>query len=591
MRAFLTREDITIVGHNFILWDAPQLERILGIKIPTKIVDTLGLSWYLYPNRQRHGLEVWGDELGVEKPEIKNWTDLSLEEYVHRCEEDCKITLLLWEKELRFLSRLYDTTSPETLPIISYLMFKLDCAREQERSRWKLDVEWCTKALEAVEAEQEPRLEALRRVMPPITKWVVRERPAKPYKKDGTWSTHGAKWFSLLKQEGLPFDYEGEVKVKDREEPPNPNSTDQVKDWLFSLGWEPETFKFVKEDDGTERKIPQVKENGKPDLCPSVLALIPAHPEVGELEGLSIVKHRAGLFKGFLRDVDGEGYLKARISGFTNTLRFKHTEIVNLPGVDKPWGEEIRGCLIAKDGYELCGSDVVALENVVGDNYIYPYDPDYVLQKRTKDYDPHIQMAVTAGLMTKEDEDFYIRNKKILDQINDKMRWHELDIIRKKGKSTNYSATYGVGKEKLARELKIPVREAKKLLEAYWKINWAIKQCAADQKVITCEGQQWLYNPLNGFFYSLRYEKDRWSTLVQGTGVYVFDSWVREFRKHRPQLTAQMHDEVILEVKQGNREKAITTLKEAMKRVNEKLKLTIPIEVDVKFGERYSKIH
>ena len=37
-----------------------------------------------------------------------------------------------------------------------------------------------------------------------------------------------------------------------------PNSSAQVKDWLFSLGWNPQTFKYIKEDDGSEREIPQI---------------------------------------------------------------------------------------------------------------------------------------------------------------------------------------------------------------------------------------------------------------------------------------------------------------------------------------------
>ena len=55
----LTKDD-RIIGHNFIRYDAPTLERLLGIKIKAQLVDTLALSWYLYPERGRHGLEGWG---------------------------------------------------------------------------------------------------------------------------------------------------------------------------------------------------------------------------------------------------------------------------------------------------------------------------------------------------------------------------------------------------------------------------------------------------------------------------------------------------------------------------------------------------
>lgn len=106
MKEWLLSQKV-LVGHNITLWDIPQLERVLKIKITARIIDTLALSWYLYPLRQIHGLDWWGKELGVEKPKIDNWYDLSLEEYVHRCEEDVKINTLLWEKQKAYLNELY----------------------------------------------------------------------------------------------------------------------------------------------------------------------------------------------------------------------------------------------------------------------------------------------------------------------------------------------------------------------------------------------------------------------------------------------------------------------------------------------------
>lgn len=396
-----------LVGHNLYGWDIPNLERVLDIKITAKVIDTLYLSWYLYPERQLHGLEWWGRDLGVEKPEIKDWHSLSLEEYVHRCEEDVKINLRLWNKQKSYLSLLYETDEPEKLPIISYLMFKADCAREQERSKWKLDIPFCQEALTRLEAEQQPKVEALASVMPKVKKMQLKQPPAKPYKKDGTLSVEGAKWQKYLREQGLTKDHSMPIYVLQREEGPNPNSPDQIKDWLFGLGWDPITFKFVKEDDGTERKIPQVKLPNSPDICPSVLELAEKEPAINELAGLSVLKHRIGILKGFLECVDDEGFVRARVQGLTNTLRFKHREIVNLPGVGKPYGYEVRRCLIARDGHELCGSDMVALENKTGDHYIYELDPKYIEQKNQKDYDPHIEMCVMSGLITQEEADFY----------------------------------------------------------------------------------------------------------------------------------------------------------------------------------------
>lgn len=163
--------------------------------------------------------------------------------------------------------------------------------------------------------------------------------------------------------------------------------------------------------------------------------------------------------------------------------------------------------------------------------------------------------------------------------------------LRHKGKTTVYSSVYGVGAVKLARELKIPVAEAKKLLEAYWEINWAIKACAADQTIKNINGQMWLYNPLSKFWYSLRYEKDVWSTLIQGSGVYCFDTWLAKVLAKRKQLTASFHDEIVIMVKKGNREKCNALLQEAIKETNDKLKLNTTLGIGIQYGHRYSECH
>jgi len=105
-----------------------------------------------------------------------------------------------------------------------------------------------------------------------------------------------------------------------------------------------------------------------------------------------------------------------------------------------------------------------------------------------------------------------------------------LTEIRKKAKVVTYSAVYGVGKQKLARETGMTVKEAGGLLEAYWKRNWAVKKVAQDQYTKEVGGYTWLKNPVSGFWHELRYDKDRWSTTNQSTAVYVFDSWLARAR-------------------------------------------------------------
>jgi len=101
----------------------------------------------------------------------------------------------------------------------------------------------------------------------------------------------------------------------------------------------------------------------------------------------------------------------------------------------------------------------------------------------------------------------------------------------------------------------------------------------------------WLKNPVSGFWYQLRFDKDRFSTLNQGTGVYCFDTWVYFVRKLGIKVSMQFHDEIVIEVDLGKEEETEALLKEAMVMTNNKLKLNVPLGVDVQFGSNYGMVH
>jgi DNA polymerase III alpha subunit (gram-positive type) len=94
------------VGHNIIQYDLVVLNRLLGIKV-SKIIDTYPLSCALFPERQEHGLESWGETFGFPKVKIQSWTDQSLSDYVERCERDVHINTLLFRSIMAKLTDLY----------------------------------------------------------------------------------------------------------------------------------------------------------------------------------------------------------------------------------------------------------------------------------------------------------------------------------------------------------------------------------------------------------------------------------------------------------------------------------------------------
>ena len=566
-----------LIGHNIIRYDIPLLEKILGIKIEARLFDTLPMSWVLNYNRPKHGLESFGEDFGIPKPKIDDWNNLTQDDYRHRCVEDVKINWKLWQDVLKRFMFIYKSKT-ELDKFFRYLQFKMDCAASAERVGWKLDVGLAKDCVAKLTEQQSSKINELKGVMPRVKITTKKSKPKVCFKKDGSPSSHGERWFALLDEHELPRHYEGEVEVIKGWDQPNPNSNDQVKSWLFSLGWEPCTFNYIKESPTETRLVPQVRSNG--ELTKSVKRLIKDNPVVSVLDGLTVIQHRLKIFEGFL-ECEYNGYVRAEIDGLTNTLRFKHKKpLVNLPAVDKPWGKEVRGCLTVPDGYTLCGADMTSLEDTTKRHYMYPYDPDYVNDMSQDGFDPHLDLALHANAVSQIEIDEYNAGRN--DQLKD---------LRKDFKVVNYSATYGVGKAKLARTTGMSESAAQELLDAYWKRNWSVKAFIDNQKVRKINDEMWVQNPVSKFWHSLRYEKDVFSTLNQSTGAYCFDKWVAYYRTRRPNIIGQFHDESINLVRKGEEDEHSSALEWAIKKLNQNLKLNVDLGIEIQYGQRYSDVH
>lgn len=917
--------DNVIVGHNFWLYDVPALEKIFpDLKIKATIIDTLWLSWYIEPNRIRHGLELYGEEFGVPKPEVTEdqWKGIGMTKEEHtalmkeRVSEDVKINTNLWLNILNKYRKLYNNDEEVIKSHIKFLMVKAKTYKMFLDNPLKINLIQANKNLEILEGLINEKVEALRSVMPKVPKKVKRSKPKNIYKKDGTLSKAGERWNIITKGVGLDLEYEGEIEeIVDWLEP-NPQSVHQVKDWLFSLGWKPEIFNDSTSVTGEVSKVPQVRDKNK-DLCKSVLKLAEKEPAIKELDDLSVIQHRAGIIKGFIRDSDEEGNIVAGVGGLANcvtadtviitnrgalpiceittddqvlthkgvwrrvtdfinngikpiyrittskgksikctgehrfykgneewvpaksikcgeeiygygdkevwkpvgskknpnfisswgrytnrkgvpsyyrkrvhkdirefctytddsgkkfdvqrsrlimekfkgpsslhvlhkdgkscnnniqnlyygtdkdnhqdakvhgtlvkahrnrvnskltisdvrdiryrlkkgetgvsiakhydihpsyvsqikngkrwsdkknvdnryietfekekvvsvekltpeptfdisveedhsyvanglvthnTLRIKHRTLVNLPSVSAPYGEYIRSLIIPQEGYKFIGSDISGLENQTKLNFIYPYDPEYVKEMMGKYYDSHLDIGQTAGLVTLNESIFYrwykdfIKGREVspedivygkenlpndykeyFEGIEDKEKEFErIDLGRQTSKTLNYASVYSVGSQTLAELLGCSKSEASKLIDAYWKRNWSVQKFAEDQKEKTIDGETWILNPINNYWYNLRSQHTRFSVLNQSAGDYIFTLWCYFCMEAGLILQAGFHDEVLVQSKEEDIEKNKKILQESMNKVNKILGLSISIGIDYAVGDTYADVH
>lgn len=588
----------TFITHNCKTFDNPALELLGYDTSKIKWIDSLLLSWYLEPTRMRHGLGEYGEEFGVPKPVIEDWSSQTQEEYNHRVREDCRIQDKLWKRQVSRLQELYGREPGSYDRLIAYLMWKGDCLRIQQDTGWKLNEVEALKLQEELSQKIEEKTLALIDVMPKVPVYAIKKRPKKCFQKNGDISALGQKWKDLTDSLGLPFEHEEDIKVVVDMKDGNPASHQQMKDWMFSLNWRPETFKFIREDDGTTREIPQINiKNG--EICQSVKDLIPQCAGIEHIAGLGILNHRFSVVKGFLRE-QFRGMLTASSQGFTNTIRMQHrVPLCNLPSVRVSYGEALRGLLICESDEKLLGSDLKSLEDRLKHHFQWKLDPEYVKTQMKDGFDPHNAIAVMAGLMSQQDADWYSDYKegKIEHTAELDNKFKELDKIRAAGKSTNYAAQYGAGVKTIARTAKVSEKLAKKLHEGYHKLNWSIAKIASMMTVKKTSFGEWQLNPINKMWYSLRSEKDRFSTLVQGSGSYIFDIWAFHTMKLAQKrgldfkLVFQAHDELVLRLPEGQEDEYKDLVQDAMKAVNNQVKLNRELACDVSFGQKYSDIH
>jgi hypothetical protein len=354
---------------------------------------------------------------------------------------------------------------------------------------------------------------------------------------------------------------------------------------------------------GEVKQVEQIKDKEK-NLCKSVLALIEKVPELIALQDLSTINHRKAYLVSFLKNVKPNGYIQAQIAGLTNTIRFRHKTLVNLISVSASFGQYVRPVLTCENDEVFAGSDINSLENYTRTNFIADIEPKAIDILSDPDYDTHTQLGIYAGLMTEEEEAFFKWYKKdtkdvsLLPEIFKVYNEEELSEqftringIRNKSKTTSYSALYGIGKKKLAKELKISEKEAQQLLDGYWKLNNSVKVFAESCKTKEVRGQLWVLNPGNGYYYTLRKMNDIFSTVNQGFGSYLHILWCRNVRTLGVKIVGNFHDEILTVCKSEYYEDVKAKLHLAMEMTNKQTKLRVPLKVEVKKGLNYGDVH
>ena len=646
--------EIPIVFHN-AAYDLNVLRLFYKLNLSKlSFIDSLRLSEQFF-ERKRYGLAYWGEEFGVKKPEVEDFVNITVTEAKHRCEEDVKITVLLWRKIFTKMESLYGITTgfiknkgkyhykkmknelpnflernakditPDNLVCahLTFMSYKVRNALWRECTKVKFDRKTAEEGLKKLESLLEPLDKIIVDVMPKKAVYSAIKRPSSLYKKDGSPSLYGKKWFCILEQikksgegtkdeDGNPF-YKKIIKDKDGivslnmlsdYEQPKATSHEQVKKWLFSIGWEPEIFDKKRNDTQLKewelggkkgpkpdffRKIPKIKETGTGTICPWIVANQERHPALKALVEHSVISHRITVFNGLLES-EKNGYVKATISGFTRTLRDKHSKpLVNLPSVNAPFAQGIRDSLIARNDMLMGCPDLTALEDTIKKHFMFPHDTKYVEKQLEGNYDPHLYICMHLGLLSEDTYNGYVNNT-----LSAEEKEVAKNIRKKTGKPLNYGMSYGMQAQTLSEKMKTDLQTAKNNFKGYWDLNKGITLVTKEQFVVDdSDGLKWMLNPVNGLVYRISGERDLFNTLCQGTGSFFFDMWVSQIIKTRKnkKVLGAWHDEVLLEFKKGEEVTFEEIMNASLQRVNEVYNLRLPILCDTQIGKNYAEVH
>lgn len=341
-----------LIAHNGIGFDALVIYKLYGLDLyQNKFFDTWIASQTLnYRRPHKHGLGGWGEYLEYSKFDFHEFDKFS-EEMMTYCVRDVQLNTVIYERLIEELNKL-----AASQPMIrTGIRHEMEAAKFEAMCRhhgWKFDTEKANathseivKRMTAIEREIEPKL-------PEIIRYKDKEPKTPKFTKKGEYTAATARMLT---------EYFGkDVKTTDTHVMPagrefqrktvtkaTLGNMEQVKEYLYSIGWEPDDWKMERGVYGWEKKSPK--------LTSTSLAKLGEHGVM--IDEWTTLRSRKGVLEGWLAQLQ-EGRLHGRLWVIgTPTFRCRHEVIANLPAVNAPWGKELRECLVAEPGRKIVGAD------------------------------------------------------------------------------------------------------------------------------------------------------------------------------------------------------------------------------------------
>ncbi len=182
--------------------------------------------------------------------------------------------------------------------------------------------------------------------------------------------------------------------------------------------------------------------------------------------------------------------------------------------------------------------------------------------------------------------------------------------LRRKAKTINFGIIYGITQYGLAKQIAVSNQEALNFINAYFKkfpeikdyMNSTIKTCRKQGYVSNIFGRRIHLKGINDKNFSIRSFQERAAinAPIQGSAADIIrlamikiNKLIEDDKKFKTKMLLQIHDELIFECLEQDKEYIKKTIKEAMISVStsEYHMFSIPLEVNVNSGDNWGEAH
>lgn len=630
----------TVVSFNGIGYDHWMLWKYLDIsfhvgkkgfdwlckKYKCKIIDLFVLSQFLEPDRPRHNLASYGEQLNNSKIDFHDFSKYT-EEMLQYCRQDVDLTLHVYKTLGAKAREMYSAMSGagakfENAARSLHKDYYLYAA--QAFTGIKFDVKAAHKLIAEIDVEME-QIES--EVLPQLPPRKLKEgekkhytMPAKPYRKDGSLSATMEKWIekheaTLLedhKVEAYGEEYSIEAgTLLNIQLPMEIKDGDDIKEWFMEKGWKPVYWNFKRDERGKPARdskgevittTPKIQEMGK--ICPNLLEIEGELPK--RIVRFLSLRNRKSVVTGWLNHwrLEFDGRIPAEITGYTPTYRVKHSCIVNLPKASPEVikGYEMRSLFIVDNGMKYVSGDAAALENRTVADYTFKHDggafADLVLNG-----DSH---SFNATLFFPEDTVGIDVFDPSFDKDDPKFK-----PLRNKAKTGAYSLAYGASVKKFTKSLGLSESAGALAYENYWDANKGLKLfkeemekqwqhqgnkqyiVGKDGRILTARSKHLLVN-LCGQSLGAAVITYALCMLDNHLGWMELDKLGRPFytfKGHVVKRLAAFHDQGDFESEPEVSEEVGSLLIKCIKKAGEILNIQVELDGEYKVGDNAAEIH